>query len=52
MYFNASVDIDIAKLEAKEAERKAAENWRFRHLKSQERKVLTAILTSVLGLFR
>ena len=51
MYFEGLIASDIAKLETARAERKAAENWRFRHLKSKESKVLTAIVTSVLQLF-
>jgi hypothetical protein len=33
------------------AEREAARRWRFRHLKTPESKVLTAVITSVLALF-
>jgi nitrogen fixation protein FixH len=33
------------------AERKAALNWRTRHMKSRESKVATAVLTSILSLF-
>jgi hypothetical protein len=42
---------DAAKLETREAERRAAKNHRFRELRTPEAKVLTAIVTSVLGLF-
>ena len=51
MYFESLIASDIAKLETERAERKAAENWRFRHLKAKRSKVLTAIFTSVLALF-
>jgi len=51
VFYEGYVGSEIAKLETERAERKAAENWRFRHLKSKEIKVLTAVLTSVLGLF-
>ena len=51
MYTDFFVASDVAKLETKLAERKAAENWRFRHLRSKERQVLTAIVTNVLQLF-
>jgi hypothetical protein len=42
---------DAAKLEIAQAERRAAEVHRFRDIKTPEAKVLTAIITSVLGLF-
>ena len=32
-------------------ERKAALNWRTRHMKSRESQVATAVLTSILALF-
>jgi len=51
MYFEMALDNDAAKLEMAQASRKAAENWRSRHLKSKERKVLAAILATVLRLF-
>lgn len=51
MLYEGYVASDIAKLRVQRAERKAAERWRFRHLKTKESKVLTAVLTSVLGLF-
>ena len=51
MLFEGYVASDIAKLETKRAERKAAENWRFRHFKSRESQVMTAIVTNVLQLF-
>jgi hypothetical protein len=42
---------EAAKLETARAERRAAENYRFRELKAPEAKVLTAVITSVLSLF-
>jgi hypothetical protein len=42
---------EAAKLETLRAERRAAENYRFREIKTPEAKVLTAVITSVLGLF-
>ena len=51
MLYEGYVAGEIAKLNTRRAERKAAENWRFRHLKTRETKVLTAVLASVLGLF-
>jgi hypothetical protein len=42
---------DAAKLETSRAERKAAEKHRFREFQTPEAKVLTAVVTSVLGLF-
>ena len=42
---------EAAKLEISRAERRAAENHRFRELRTPEAKVLTAIITSVIGLF-
>jgi hypothetical protein len=51
MLYEAYVAADAAKDRIKRAERKAAENWRFRHIKSPESKIATAIITSVLGLF-
>jgi hypothetical protein len=43
--------VDAAKDRTARAERKAEEHHRFREIKSPEAKVLTAIVTSVLGLF-
>jgi hypothetical protein len=43
--------VDVAKERTARAERKAAESHRFREIKTPEAKVLTAIVTSVLGLF-
>jgi hypothetical protein len=51
MLYEAYVASEVAKFETQRAERKAAENWRFRHIKSKESQVLTAIVTSVLQLF-
>ena len=45
------LDNDHVKFEMAQADRKAAENWRFRRLKSKERNVLTTILATVLRLF-
>jgi hypothetical protein len=50
-YSNLWTVNESAKLETTRAERKAAENHRFRELKTPEAKVLTAVVTSVLGLF-
>lgn len=49
--FEGYVATEIARLETKRAERQAAFNWRFRHLKPKSSQVINAILTSVLGLF-
>jgi hypothetical protein len=51
MYFGETLHNDATMSEMAQASRKAAENWRFRHLKSKERKVLAAILTTVHRLF-
>ena len=51
MFYEGYIATEVWKYETKLAERKAAENWRFRHFKSRERQVLTAIVTSVLQLF-
>jgi hypothetical protein len=51
MFFEGYMASEIAKMETKQAERRAAARWRFRHIKSRESKALTAIITSVLGLF-
>jgi len=51
MYFEADIGSEIARLETPRAERRAAERWRFRQLKSKESQVLTAVVTSVLQLF-
>jgi hypothetical protein len=51
MLFEGYVASDSWKLEAERVERRAAERWRFRHLKSKESQFATAVLTAVLGLF-
>ena len=51
MFFEGYVATQIYKDEAPRIERRAAEAWRFRNLKTKESQVLTAIVTSVLGLF-
>lgn len=51
MYLEVTFHNDATKLEMAQASHKAAENWRFRHLKSKERKVVAAILATVLRLF-
>ena len=50
MLYEAYVASEVAKFETQRVERKAAENWRFRHIKSKESQVLTDIFTSVLQL--
>ncbi len=45
-------DINIARREAAELDRKAAEAWRFRHMKSREGQLLSAILSSAIRVFR
>ena len=44
--------MDAARLEAAQADRKAAEAWRFRHLKSAERRLLEAGGSAVLKFLR
>jgi FixJ family two-component response regulator len=51
MLYEGYIATEVAKLETRRAERSAAQRWRFRHLKSKESQVLTAIVTSVLQLF-
>jgi hypothetical protein len=51
MYFNGYVENDVYQTTEKLLNRKAKNAWRFRHLKSREAKIATAILTSVLNLF-
>jgi FixJ family two-component response regulator len=51
MFYEGLIEYDVSRFETERAERRAAENWRFRHLKSRERQVLAAIVTSVLQLF-
>jgi hypothetical protein len=50
-YFEGTVASDLYKLEEARIERKAALNWRTRHMKSREAQVLSAALTSILHLF-
>ena len=51
MYTNPDLENDFARFEQERLDRKAAEGWRFRHFKSRESQVLTAIVTNVLQLF-
>jgi hypothetical protein len=51
MTFGGLVENDVYQTTEKLLNRKARYAWRFRHLKSKEAKVATAILTSVLNLF-
>ena len=51
MLFEGYVATDIWKLETARMERRAAEKWRFRHCKSRESQIATAVVTAVLGLF-
>ena len=51
MYFGETFHNDATRLEMAQASREAARNWRFRNLKSKERKVFAAMLTTVLRLF-
>ena len=51
MYIDMVFDNHHAKLQAERASLEAAEQWRFRHLASRERKVLAAVLTTVFRLF-
>ena len=51
VYFETNIAADIYRDEVKRAERKSAEKYRFRDIKTPEAKALTAVLTSVLGLF-
>jgi hypothetical protein len=51
MLYEGYIAAEVAKFEAKRAERKAAENWHFRHFKSKESQVLTTIVTNMLQLF-
>ncbi len=45
-------DNDAAKLELEQADHKAAEAWRFRHLKSRETQMLNAVLSGVVRFLR
>lgn len=51
MYFDSYIAGDIYRIEEPLVNRRAERAWRFRHLKSREAKIATAILTSVLNLF-
>ncbi len=51
MFFEGYVASEVSKVETARAERRAAERWRYRHLKSKESQFVTAVLTAVLGLF-
>ena len=44
--------MDEARLEAEQADRKAAEAWRFRHHKSVERQFLETGVSAVVGFLR
>ena len=49
--FYGYVEKDVYQTTEKILNRKARDAWRFRHLKSQEAKIATAVLTSILNLF-
>jgi hypothetical protein len=49
MYVDMALHNDAAQLEMARASRKAAEGWRFRHLKPRGQKLLTAILASLVA---
>jgi FixJ family two-component response regulator len=51
MLFDTNVVTQDARMRMERAEKQAAENWRFRNLKTRESQVLAAVITSVLGLF-
>lgn len=51
MLFSGYVETDVYQSTEKFLNRNAELAWRFRHLKTPETKIATAILTSVLGLF-
>ena len=51
MFYELQVAAEEAQARTVRAEKRAAWNWRFRHLKTKESQVLTAIVTNVLGLF-
>jgi len=51
MLFEGYVASEVSKYETQRAERRAAEKWRYRHLKSRESQIATAVVTAVLGLF-
>jgi hypothetical protein len=50
-YFEGIIASDLYKLESRRRERRAALNFRTRHLKSKEAQVLTAVVTNVQRLF-
>ena len=49
MYLETAVYSEAEKLEIAQASRKAAEGWRFRHLRPKGQKALTAILASLVA---
>ena len=51
MYLDVTFDNDFERMRIREQERTAAQNWRFRHLKSRGHKALTVVLTTVLAFF-
>jgi hypothetical protein len=51
MYFDPQIAVDIYKTEEPLVTKNAQRSWRFRHIRSKEAKIATAVLTSVLNLF-
>ena len=51
MNFDPYLATEIYKTELPLKTKRAQQAWRFRHLRSREAKIATAILTSVLNLF-
>lgn len=51
MYGDLYSASESTKMRVERAERAAANNWRFRNLKTKQQVVLTSVVTSVLGLF-
>ena len=51
MYFEAYTASEIGKMETKQAERRAAERYRFRNIRTPQSRALTSVLTSVFALF-
>jgi hypothetical protein len=51
MYFQETLYADAIEQKTAQSSRRAAEGWRFRHLKSREHKALTTILAAVVALF-
>ena len=47
MYFEVTIGNDLAQQRICEHERRAAENWRFRHLKPKGVHMLTAVVLSL-----